>query len=531
MSDSSGRPPPFLQALLKSNQSPLDSQIPAIRDLIATTEAQLAALSLEREGFRRKDEEFLQLLAPLEKQISEIQKKRRTLQKKASDLDATMCVVETQIQAQNSILSPIRRLAPELLCEIFLWAMLHGFTRRILRWKVSIAPWRLAHVCQAWRDAARACPRLWSTIEIDAALDTQLHLAYPAPLDIIFHVGQFKYSSHLCDLLGRLVCRSNCWAGLSLDWEYDSKIFSVLSGVKGQLASLHSLKLGNPGSDCWPSIFADIFSVAPRLRRVEASIPAEISPSQFLIPQGQLTHLRLSTCPSRALDILPLLADTLTHAALAVGDDEADAEYSSDSEDEFESESPAVIELPKLQWLSLDNDWGMGCLVVPRLDSLKITACIGNVHTILDRSQCQLKSLDFNGWAASEVLHSLEERLPTLVHLTVELPFLEDGKSLLSALTQSVADGVCPKLVSLVIKLSSFRTVRRSEGQKEDFEIICEAVESCWNIAKDARTLRSVHFPMGKCPPLIMDRFDRMRLEGLDVSEGSVIQSDEEFDR
>ncbi|KAK6978048.1 hypothetical protein R3P38DRAFT_3376982 [Favolaschia claudopus] len=568
----SDSPPSFLQVLLQSNQSPLDSQIPAIRDLIATTEAQLAALSSEREGFRRKDEEFLQQLAPLEKQISDIQKKRRTLQRKANDLDATMRVVEKRIRAQNSILSPIRRLPPELLCEIFQWAMLHGFTRRILRWKVAIAPWRLTHVCQAWRDAARACPRLWSTIEIDvpngfesvvtqflgdsdtntedsdaetddseswpgqprhslsmyfpkAGLDTQLHLAYPAPLDIIFNVGRFKKSSYLCELLRRLVCRSNRWARLTLNWTYDSETFSVLAGIKGQIASLRSLQLGLRGSDYWPSIFADIFSVAPRLRRVEATILAEISPSQFLLPQHQLTHLRLCTRSRRTLDILLPLADTLTHADLAVDE----AESSSDAEDEFESESfPDAVELSKLQWLSLDNDSGMGCLIAPQLDSLKITGYAVNVHTILNRSKGQLKSLSFNGAATPKVLDSLVQRAHILAHLWVRFPLDEEGKSLLSALIRSVSDGVCPNLCLLEVDYSPFCSPR-SKGEDTDFEMICDTVESCWNVAKDTRTLRSVRFPMSNCPLPILERFDRMRLEGLNVTEGSTIQSDEGF--
>ncbi|KAK7014355.1 hypothetical protein R3P38DRAFT_3003307 [Favolaschia claudopus] len=585
MSNSAQRPS-FLQSLLQSNQPPLDWQIPAIRGAISATEARLAPLRVERDV-------FLQQLAALEKQMAAIQKERKKLKKKATALDMTMRVIEKEVQAQSAILSPIRRLPPEILCEVFQWAVLHRLTRKVTGSKIPVASWFITHICRSWREAARACARLWSSIEIrmpdhvdnynsrtrfiansdtvpdtdaemntetdtdtdissyedtadsdsgndhpshslsiyfpKAALDAQLELSYPAPLQVVFNTGLFKKASHLCKLLAALVCHSNRWERLRLDWTYDAEIFSVLAKIQGQLASLRFLKIGLRGSDYWPSIFADIFSVAPRLRRVEATILGEIPAFQFLLPQHQLTHLRLCTSSRRALDILPLLADTLIDAALSVDEAEYSSDLEDDSEDELESESlPTVVELPKLQWLSLDNDSGMGGLIIPRLESLKLDSCIVNVHTILDRSSCHLKSLSFTGWAAPRVLRSLVKQAPTLGHLWVEFPLLEEGKSLLSALTQSVADGVCPKLVSLEVELSRFSTFQPG-GPKKDLEIICDAVESCWDVEEDSRTLLSVRFPMSKCPLAILERFDRMRLEGLDVNEFSVNQDEEEF--
>ncbi|KAK7050607.1 hypothetical protein R3P38DRAFT_2866085 [Favolaschia claudopus] len=79
----------------------------------------------------------------------------------------------------------VQRLPPEMLCEIFNWTMVDGYFRRVYGWQTPTAPWRLTHVCQAWRDAARACPTLWSSIHIVAP--DPAHDEYSAYLDDTDH--------------------------------------------------------------------------------------------------------------------------------------------------------------------------------------------------------------------------------------------------------------------------------------------------------------------------------------------------------
>ncbi|KAK0475967.1 hypothetical protein EDD18DRAFT_1366703 [Armillaria luteobubalina] len=69
-------------------------------------------------------------------------------------------------QANAKILSPFRRLPPELLGEIFIWcSSLYGKHRRCL--DPRALHWTLSHVCRKWRSVAVGTPEIWSRIILD----------------------------------------------------------------------------------------------------------------------------------------------------------------------------------------------------------------------------------------------------------------------------------------------------------------------------------------------------------------------------
>ncbi|KAF5316766.1 hypothetical protein D9619_006848 [Psilocybe cf. subviscida] len=59
-------------------------------------------------------------------------------------------------RAYTALLSPLRTLPPEILCEIFAYSQLHSISAR----------WTVSHVCQRWRQAALASPELWTNVVI-----------------------------------------------------------------------------------------------------------------------------------------------------------------------------------------------------------------------------------------------------------------------------------------------------------------------------------------------------------------------------
>ncbi|KAF7293974.1 F-box domain-containing protein [Mycena kentingensis (nom. inval.)] len=68
------------------------------------------------------------------------------------------------IDAHTALLSPVRRLPPELLQEIFVACLSEDNTTMT----ASQAPLLLTRICSSWRNLAQATPRLWSTIHIVA---------------------------------------------------------------------------------------------------------------------------------------------------------------------------------------------------------------------------------------------------------------------------------------------------------------------------------------------------------------------------
>ncbi|KAK6978022.1 hypothetical protein R3P38DRAFT_3120466 [Favolaschia claudopus] len=533
-----------------------DSESPLLRsfDLKALLRNRLVTLHAQQ---RELDAQMAAILA----QTTKTQKK----------IDANILAIQScksqllMVGRNNSYLSraPIRRLPPEILCEIFQWVVvLHEYTRTVNDWEIPVAPWPLTHVCRDWREVARACPRLWSTINIvvpdipdgdmlsyvddhyiddsdadtdnsdaetdssdsetddlesepefdpnnqsmstyfpKAAVDTQLQLAYPVPLDIVFDVGPFKRASYLCKLLRTLACQSNRWSRLTLKWIYIPTIFFVLRHVKGRLSRLESLKfdVGSDAEEAWPSDFADVFTSAPHLRHVDATILTDILPSDLSLPHHQLTRVRLSSSSRSVLELLPLMAPTLTEATFEV--------YEPDDADEILPTLPSVVELPQLQQLSLYDDWGLGCLVVPCLTSLKLRGHIENIHTVLHRSECQLKMLDLGCVPTPDALSFFVSQRPTLSHLRISLIY-DFAKIAPLFDAQNTSDDP-PRFVSMEID---------PWGTLEPF---CNAAEACWNLPQDIRCLRSVRFPRKMCPPPIWERFEKMRLEGLEVNEPS----------
>ncbi|KAJ7628715.1 hypothetical protein FB45DRAFT_748721 [Roridomyces roridus] len=134
-----GAPEVSAQSQWLPNESPRGPQVDFIRSAVSQTNVQLAYL----------DEEISQLRHRL-KQLEE---------KRAELLD---------YRTRNvAVLSPLRRMPPELLAEIFSWTLpppspdLSGCAA------VKHSPWILAQVSKYWRTVALSQPALWSLVYLD----------------------------------------------------------------------------------------------------------------------------------------------------------------------------------------------------------------------------------------------------------------------------------------------------------------------------------------------------------------------------
>ncbi|KAK0494585.1 hypothetical protein EDD18DRAFT_1175228, partial [Armillaria luteobubalina] len=116
------------------------------------------------------------------------------------------------LAAYSSTLAPIRRLPSEILRAVFLevqsslwnmdWNPWHDDEYSDKAWGVSPdletldfsrGPWKLSHVCGAWRDVVLSYPRLWSDIALyygtnPPALQAMILSSAQHPLDIAFNL-------------------------------------------------------------------------------------------------------------------------------------------------------------------------------------------------------------------------------------------------------------------------------------------------------------------------------------------------------
>ncbi|KAJ7911830.1 hypothetical protein B0H13DRAFT_1526697, partial [Mycena leptocephala] len=89
----------------------------------------------------------------------------------------------TDLSRNTAILSPMRRMPPEILSEIFMLTL--PSDRAVLehgRINMRDSPWVLTHICGRWRIVALASSSLWSFIGIDCTIRRDLSAAFPLRL-------------------------------------------------------------------------------------------------------------------------------------------------------------------------------------------------------------------------------------------------------------------------------------------------------------------------------------------------------------
>ncbi|KAJ7463667.1 hypothetical protein FB451DRAFT_1493179 [Mycena latifolia] len=187
--------------------------------------------------------------------------------------------LQARVSLYANILSPLRRMPPELLAEIFAFAVLSdpGGTHAAPRMK-----WDLGQVCRRWRAVCVSLPRLWTDIDIHFCAEHGSAATYPAsvlqlqlersawlPLRVTFDCdtsGRVKvpHLEHQVRLLRLLVEHCARWATLKIRG-CDSLLIE-LAHVQRRIPILEELDI-NPLGACpaFHGISDDVFGVAPSL--------------------------------------------------------------------------------------------------------------------------------------------------------------------------------------------------------------------------------------------------------------------------
>ncbi|KAJ7166995.1 hypothetical protein C8R46DRAFT_1351190 [Mycena filopes] len=416
---------PFLADLLHTNDPPPDSEIPQLRHIIAVGETRVAALHVLQSA-----------LAKLVQRLDE-----------ASEA----------VAQYRAVISPVRRMPPELIAEILTWAHLASErddpgTDVDLKW--TPPPWHLAQICRAWRETALSLPSLWTCITASAALpieliETQLERSAAAPLDICWPDVKYDGNPGLLDVL---LPSSRRWRTLSLHLGRapgpGSRNLTWLSPLEGQLDSLVTLEVVDAATLLVPAIFG----AALNLRRVLLTSRTLVgsSPRVEGIPWAQITHYRGAYHPTHQLTLLSgaphlvdcalgLLAGRVPPPAAAPDDDNG------------------ILTHPALRRLRLTDPAFLALLAAPRLERLSLRGT-GTprppapevVREFTARSACVLTSLDLLRCSLPvPALAALLRAQPALTSLALE-----------SAAVLLLADGgdeqqlqpLCPRLASLLCR-------------------------------------------------------------------------------
>ncbi|THV02607.1 hypothetical protein K435DRAFT_716733 [Dendrothele bispora CBS 962.96] len=209
------------------------------------------------------------------------------------------------MDAHRALVSPIRRLSPELLSEIFIHCLSedHNPVRSI-----NEAPLLLTRICRSWRETALGDPRLWKSLHIhipylfsdesitkivaqrSLGMKNWLSKSGKLPISLSFCATYIDYPCHhssdiparateppvYSDFMHTMLQPEFFSRWRHLDLKFSSSVLNNWVSLKGQgLSSLRTLKLDFGDDLYWalPTVerpqdfsLADLISEAPNLR-------------------------------------------------------------------------------------------------------------------------------------------------------------------------------------------------------------------------------------------------------------------------
>ncbi|KAJ7669980.1 hypothetical protein DFH06DRAFT_1083615 [Mycena polygramma] len=156
-----------------------------------------------------------------------------------------------RVQQCAAVLSPIRRVPPEIVGEIFSWTLPR--TTRVAGHPPSRAPWYLGQISGIWREIAVGLPSLWSSITVFHAdgspcedfsplpmVQVQLMRSANAPLHVDFE--WMVDEEHASSSIEALLTHSNRWRSFRLCGDSNA-LLGLMQPAKGRLAQLHTLEI------------------------------------------------------------------------------------------------------------------------------------------------------------------------------------------------------------------------------------------------------------------------------------------------
>ncbi|KAJ7691922.1 hypothetical protein B0H17DRAFT_550785 [Mycena rosella] len=255
--------------LLTSNEVPLDTEFLAVQSVIAKTDARLMFLDTE---------------------ISRLRDRLQQLK------DERIAVSNFRLQ-NNAILSPLRRIPPEVLAEIFAWTLPSAdeivATDRC-GFDIGRSPWVLGHISRQWRAVSLSTPCLWSLVVIDYSFSTwyplpflEAQIARARNLEIHFYGCQDSDSRPQITFFQTLVERSSIWKELKIGLTSD--LVPHLTTLRNRIPLLRSLWIewDDPESQTAADLI-DAFHTAPSL--LDASIWNQHRFISIPLPFHQLTQ-------------------------------------------------------------------------------------------------------------------------------------------------------------------------------------------------------------------------------------------------
>ncbi|KAF8801173.1 hypothetical protein BYT27DRAFT_7198479 [Phlegmacium glaucopus] len=375
-----------------------------------------------------------QIKSTVESVDDEITRLRRSL----TELEDYRDQLYDNLMRHQAVLSPIRKVPPEILAEIFLHAS-EGSSVVWPRQNGDVEmPMLLGRICSFWRTITLSLPLLWSNIRLDLShghetadsiktISTAVHdlvdicLSRSGNALLSFSITADGPHELITSILQAFVKHSSRWRDVSIDLARLSWYHRTLMPTQSNVPNLYRLHLGTSAKDTLAPDVLDAFRVSPSLR--ELSISYLTRPFHILrVPWAQLTHLTSKMSTFREGEF----SEILRHATSLVV-------FSTEGERILEVTSSQPVLLPHLQKLAIVNKGSyitksFQFFTAPNLKELYLHAITPfnpeQTIAMLTRSNCKLTHLTLHSsqevdavWEENFGIARLLVYLPTLVHL------------------------------------------------------------------------------------------------------------------
>lgn len=214
----------------------------------------------------------------LERRLSTLDSKLSELEAVADRLRAEQRQIQSELDAQRSLMAPVRRIPAEILLHIFELVS----KDETCTLNSTNAPWVFGHVCCYWRTVATTSPVLWSTIrthldlqvhpcKIPLALQRHLDLSSECPLHLDIDLYRNADSDTIRQVVALIVRHSLRWETLKITLSPSTlSMFSRVSDRLPRLRYLAVFVMNYYGDGAIVPEPYSFFSAAPAL--VEAKI-------------------------------------------------------------------------------------------------------------------------------------------------------------------------------------------------------------------------------------------------------------------
>ncbi len=266
---------------------------------------------------------ILQNIVVLEQQLSVYDALLNRIDEVRLEMQSHRDAIHKSVVAYSSTLTPIRRLPSDILRSVFLevqiwlwWNPEHSKSNSVSGpvLEFSQGPWKLSHVCGAWRGIVLSYPQLWSCIVLQFGRSngpvTTLRRKVPAlqaailrsaqhPLDIVFKLwtvrcaGAEITANEDAAVQACPVILEESYRWRSIDANLSITLLEQLKVVHGKIPCLESLTLKTShypyfSAEDLPEDVRRVFTDAPRLQMVILHLTR--GPNGFMLSL-HITHL------------------------------------------------------------------------------------------------------------------------------------------------------------------------------------------------------------------------------------------------